>query len=108
MKRASDLVQLADVGAAVACASAPLTCTVSRRSTRVFCLLASSRLASRPKPNARIKHDGFRIIARKDGPKVRLYSRPGNDLTIPLPAHRGVLSSAAPAVVLLRVLKHQK
>ena len=28
-----------------------------------------------------IKHDGFRIIARKDGPRMRLYSRPGNDLT---------------------------
>jgi bifunctional non-homologous end joining protein LigD len=28
-----------------------------------------------------IKHDGFRIIARKDGPRVRLYSRPGNDFT---------------------------
>jgi bifunctional non-homologous end joining protein LigD len=28
-----------------------------------------------------IKHDGFRVIARKDGPQVRLYSRPGNDLT---------------------------
>jgi bifunctional non-homologous end joining protein LigD len=28
-----------------------------------------------------IKHDGFRIIAWKDGPRVRLYSRPGNDLT---------------------------
>ena len=28
-----------------------------------------------------IKHDGFRIIARKDGPQVRPYSRPGNDLT---------------------------
>ena len=28
-----------------------------------------------------IKHDGFRIVARKDGPRVRLYSRPGNDLT---------------------------
>jgi len=27
-----------------------------------------------------IKHDGFRIIA-KDGERVRLYSRPGNDLT---------------------------
>jgi ATP-dependent DNA ligase len=31
-----------------------------------------------------IKHDGFRIIARKDGPRVRLYSRPGNDLTDPI------------------------
>jgi bifunctional non-homologous end joining protein LigD len=28
-----------------------------------------------------IKHDGFRVIARKNGVKVRLYSRPGNDLT---------------------------
>jgi hypothetical protein len=28
-----------------------------------------------------IKHDGFRVIARKDGEGVRLYSRPGNDLT---------------------------
>jgi bifunctional non-homologous end joining protein LigD len=28
-----------------------------------------------------IKHDGFRVIARKDGAQVRLYSRPGNDLT---------------------------
>jgi bifunctional non-homologous end joining protein LigD len=28
-----------------------------------------------------IKHDGFRVIARKEGKRVRLYSRPGNDLT---------------------------
>jgi hypothetical protein len=28
-----------------------------------------------------IKHDGFRVLARKDGNRVRLYSRPGNDLT---------------------------
>jgi ATP-dependent DNA ligase len=28
-----------------------------------------------------IKHDGFRIIGRKDGERVRLYSRPGNDFT---------------------------
>jgi len=32
-----------------------------------------------------IKHDGFRIIARKDGERVRLYSRPGNDFTRRLP-----------------------
>jgi ATP-dependent DNA ligase len=25
-----------------------------------------------------IKHDGFRIIARKKGAQVKLYSRPGN------------------------------
>src|SRR6266700_2785760 len=28
-----------------------------------------------------IKHDGFRVIARKDDKRVRLYSRPGNDMT---------------------------
>jgi ATP dependent DNA ligase domain len=28
-----------------------------------------------------IKHNGFRVIARKDGARVKLYSRPGNDLT---------------------------
>jgi bifunctional non-homologous end joining protein LigD len=28
-----------------------------------------------------IKHDGFRVIARKDGNHVRLYSRSGDDLT---------------------------
>jgi bifunctional non-homologous end joining protein LigD len=28
-----------------------------------------------------IKHDGFRVIARKDGDRLKLYSRPGNDLT---------------------------
>jgi bifunctional non-homologous end joining protein LigD len=28
-----------------------------------------------------IKHDGFRVIARKDGDRIRLYSRPGNDFT---------------------------
>jgi bifunctional non-homologous end joining protein LigD len=28
-----------------------------------------------------IKHDGFRVIARKDGDRVKLYSRNGNDLT---------------------------
>ncbi len=28
-----------------------------------------------------IKHECFRVIARKDGARVRLYSRPGNDVT---------------------------
>jgi bifunctional non-homologous end joining protein LigD len=32
-----------------------------------------------------IEHDGFRIIARKDGNRVRLYSRLGNDLTCRFP-----------------------
>jgi hypothetical protein len=29
-----------------------------------------------------IKHDGFRVIARKNGKSVRLYSRPGNDHSV--------------------------
>ena len=32
-----------------------------------------------------IKHDGFRVVARKDGKRVKLYSRPGNDLTYRFP-----------------------
>jgi hypothetical protein len=28
-----------------------------------------------------IKHDGFRVIARKDGDRVRLFTRNGRDLT---------------------------
>ena len=35
-----------------------------------------------------IKHDGFRVVARKDGERVRLYSRPGNDLS----SRRGFIS----------------
>src|SRR6202048_4712689 len=32
-----------------------------------------------------VKHDGFRVIARKNGKRVRLYSRSGNDLTYRFP-----------------------
>jgi bifunctional non-homologous end joining protein LigD len=32
-----------------------------------------------------VKHDGFRVIARKKGAQVNLYSRPGNDLTYRFP-----------------------
>jgi ATP-dependent DNA ligase len=32
-----------------------------------------------------IKHDGFRVIARKTEKGVKLYSRPGNDLTARFP-----------------------
>jgi bifunctional non-homologous end joining protein LigD len=32
-----------------------------------------------------VKHDGFRVIARKAGERVKLYSRPGNDLTYRFP-----------------------
>ena len=67
--------------------------------------LMSSRLISRPvgfiepclptsapKPPAgpswqhEIKHDGFRLMARRDGNQVRLYTRRGNDWTERYPA----------------------
>ena len=32
-----------------------------------------------------IKHDGFRVMARRDGKKVRLISRKGKDLTYRFP-----------------------
>ena len=43
-----------------------------------------------------IKHDGFRIIARKSGDRVRLYSRPGNDLTDRFPLIAGALARLRP------------
>ena len=39
-----------------------------------------------------IKHDGFRVIARKSGDRVKLYSRPGNDLTDRFPLIAGALA----------------
>ena len=53
-----------------------------------------------------IKHDGFRVIARKDGPRVRLYSRPGNDLTRQFPLIAEALASCAhaPASSMARLL----
>jgi bifunctional non-homologous end joining protein LigD len=32
-----------------------------------------------------IKHDGFRVVARKNAAQVKLYSRPGNDLAYRFP-----------------------
>jgi ATP-dependent DNA ligase len=32
-----------------------------------------------------IKHDGFRVVARKQGERVKLYSRPANELTFRFP-----------------------
>jgi hypothetical protein len=49
--------------------------------------IAPSLPTSAPQPPSgdlwlhEIKHDGFRLIARKDRKRVRLFSRPGNDLT---------------------------
>ena len=48
-----------------------------------------------------IKHDGFRVIARKDGARVRLYSRAGNDLTDRFPLIVEALGSLnSPSVIL--------
>jgi bifunctional non-homologous end joining protein LigD len=51
--------------------------------------LCLPRLALRPPAGAgwihEIKHDGFRIMARRDGRKVRLISRNGHDLTYRFP-----------------------
>jgi bifunctional non-homologous end joining protein LigD len=44
-----------------------------------------------------IKHDGFRVIARKNDAQVRLYSRPGNDLTYRFPLIVETLARCAPA-----------
>jgi hypothetical protein len=46
-----------------------------------------------------IKHNGFRIVARKDGERVRLYSRPGNDLTRRFHADRRDIGSLALALL---------
>jgi bifunctional non-homologous end joining protein LigD len=43
--------------------------------------MTAARAPSGPLWLHEIKHDGFRVIARTDGKRVRLYSRPGNDLT---------------------------
>jgi bifunctional non-homologous end joining protein LigD len=41
----------------------------------------AERMPSGPGWVHKIKHGGFRIIARKHYGRVRLYNRPGNDLT---------------------------
>jgi hypothetical protein len=51
-----------------------------------------------------IKHDGFRVIARKNGTQVRLYSRPGNDLTHRFPLIVEALAFApAPALSMAKL-----
>jgi bifunctional non-homologous end joining protein LigD len=50
-----------------------------------FIVPAQPVLASRPPSGPdwvhEIKHDGYRIIVRRDGPTVRLYSRNAHDWT---------------------------
>jgi bifunctional non-homologous end joining protein LigD len=43
--------------------------------------MTAPRPTSGPEWLHEVKHDGFRVIARTDGERVRLYSRSGNDLT---------------------------
>jgi bifunctional non-homologous end joining protein LigD len=64
---------------------------LSRPRTRPAGFIAPCLPINAPQPPSgeqwlhEIKHDGFRIIARKDGKRVKLYSRPGNDLTYRFP-----------------------
>ena len=52
-----------------------------------------------------IKHDGFRVIARKEGTRMRLYSRPGNDLTDRFPLIVEVLAKLRPRIALVGNLR---
>src|SRR5712672_369471 len=55
-----------------------------------FVVPAQPVKASKPPSGAdwvhEIKHDGYRLIVRRDGPRVGLYTRNANDLTARLPA----------------------
>jgi ATP-dependent DNA ligase len=52
-----------------------------------FVIPAQPVLASKPPVGAHeIKHDGYRLIVRRNGPTVRLYSRNASDWTARLPA----------------------
>jgi bifunctional non-homologous end joining protein LigD len=55
-----------------------------------FVIPAQPVMASRPPSGAdwvhEIKHDGYRLIVRRDGPTVRLYTRNAYDWTVRLPA----------------------
>src|SRR5258707_6343528 len=54
-----------------------------------FVIPAQPVMASRPPSGAdwvhEIKHDGYRLIVRRDGPTVRLYTRNAYDWTARLP-----------------------
>src|SRR5258705_4803865 len=55
-----------------------------------FVVPAQPVKASKPPSGAgwvhEIKHDGYRLIVRRDGPTVRLYTRNAYDWTVRLPA----------------------
>ena len=52
-----------------------------------------------------IKWDGFRVIARKTGPRVKLYSRPGNELTKRFPL---IVQAVAKLQAWVRLCDHLK
>ena len=55
-----------------------------------------------------IKHDGFRVIARKTDDRVKLYSRPGNDLTGRFPLIVETLARLSLAVLQNGLASHQR
>jgi ATP-dependent DNA ligase len=72
-------------------ASAYLFCAMKYKSLPAgFVVPAQPVKALKPPSGAgwvhEIKHDGYRMIVRRDGPSVRLYSRNGNDWTSRLSA----------------------
>ncbi len=67
--------------------------SLSAKITRLpagFIIPAQPVMGSRPPSGPdwvhEIKHDGYRMIVHRDGPRVRLYSRNGNSWTARLPA----------------------
>src|SRR6516164_3677457 len=55
-----------------------------------FVIPSQPVMASKPPSGAdwvhEVKHDGYRLIVRRDGPTVRLYTRNAYDWTVRLPA----------------------
>jgi hypothetical protein len=82
--------RLSGFGASSAGCSARLGMALAGPCRRIVCPPASLRRACRQRPRSRLparrgctrsSTTAFRVIARKNGERVRLYSRPGNDLT---------------------------
>ena len=48
----------------------------------------AARLPSGPLWVHEIKHDGYRLMVRRDGPRVRCFTKNGYDWAEPLPGHR--------------------
>jgi hypothetical protein len=61
------------------------TCTRQHLNVEVLDHLISSRRAAFCSLGEVRVYDGFRVIARKRGTRVKLYSRAGNDLTYRFP-----------------------